>query len=61
MLNCYLHSLEIELQTASKEVFTPDNEPDSDFFGDGTPSLLTPEQVERVIGKIESLWPLPAL
>lgn len=60
LLKSYLHSLEIELQAASGQFFTPDCEVASVFFGGGTPSLLAPEQVEKVIGRIGSLWPLAA-
>ncbi len=33
---------------------------DSVFFGGGTPSLLEPKQIARIIDKIAALWPLSA-
>ena len=31
---------------------------DSVFFGGGTPSLLEPKQIARILDKIAALWPL---
>lgn len=30
------------------------------FFGGGTPSLITPQNIERIINEIAALWPLSA-
>src|SRR5207249_10709116 len=34
----------------------PDREAVSIYFGGGTPSLWDPEQVDRVLGELRSLW-----
>lgn len=36
----------------------PDKQVVSIFFGGGTPSLMTPKSVERIIDAVQSLWPV---
>jgi len=52
----YLKAAELELESAGAGPFGSLSVVETIYFGGGTPSLLAPQDVGRLISKVDSLW-----